>query len=353
MNVRSPMLELVEGNLLEAPADALVNTVNTEGVMGKGIALQFAKKFPDMLAAYRSACKAGEVQPGRMHIYERQEMFGPRYVINFPTKRHWKSPSRMEDIAAGLDALAEEIRGLQIRSIAIPPLGCGNGGLKWDDVLPLIKAKLGALANVKVLVYPPNGAPTAGEIVHKTERPEMNPSRAIVMRIWRQYFALGYQLTLLEVHKLLYFLQAAGEPLRLRFEKQTYGPYADNLRHLLHRFEGHFTLGFADGRNKPDTEITLQPTAIKEADEFLAQHSETSAPSLGRLDRVARLIEGYESPYGMELLATVHWVATQDRATTVDAVVAGVHGWNARKQKLMTAEHVTLAHQRLAAQGWL
>jgi O-acetyl-ADP-ribose deacetylase (regulator of RNase III) len=328
------MLELVEGNLLEAQADALVNTVNTEGVMGKGIALQFSMKFPEMMEAYRRACKAGEVQPGRMQVYERQEMFSPRYIINFPTKRHWRTPSRLEDIEAGLTALASEIRGLGIRSIAVPPLGCGNGGLNWSDVLPLIKAKLGGLPDVKVLVYPPHGAPSAGEIVHRTERPEMNPSRAIVIKIWQQYFALGYQLTLLEVHKLLYFLQEAGEPLRLRFAKETYGPYADNLRHVLHRFEGHFTLGFADGRNKPDTEIS-------------------SKPSLERLARVAQLVEGFESPYGMELLATVHWVAVHDRALSLEDTVAGVHAWNPRKKKLMAREHIAVAYNRLVAHGWI
>jgi O-acetyl-ADP-ribose deacetylase (regulator of RNase III) len=347
------MLELIEGNLLEAEADALVNTVNTEGVMGKGVALQFAKKFPDMLAAYKAACKAGEVLPGRMHIYERGEMFQPRYIINFPTKRHWRSPSRIEDIEAGLQALVQDIERLHIRSIALPPLGCGNGGLDWNEVFPRIKAALASLKDVRVLVFPPKGAPSAEAIVHSTPRPAMNPSRAIVLKIWQQYFALGYQLTLLEIHKLLYFLQEAGEPLRLRFAKDTYGPYADNLRHLLHRFEGHFTLGFADGRNKPDTEIVLQPGAVQEAEKFLAEHADTSQPSLQRLDRVAHLVEGFESPYGMELLATVHWIATHDGAETMDDVVAGVHHWNARKKKLMTREHIELAYERLEAHGWI
>lgn len=347
------MLELVEGNLLEAPADALVNTVNTEGVMGKGIALQFAKKFPEMLAAYRGACKAGEVQPGQMHVFERTEMFAPRYIINFPTKRHWRANSRLEDIDAGLVALVEEIRRLRIQSVAVPPLGCGNGGLNWADVLPLIRARLGGLKDVKVLVYPPKGAPTAGEIVHKTEVPKMTPSRAIILKIWQQYFALGYQLTLLEVHKTAYFLQEAGEKLDLRFAKETYGPYADNLRHVLHRFEGHLTLGFADGRNKPETEITLLPGAVEAADEFLRSESDTSRLSLDRLAKVGRLIDGFESPYGMELLSTVHWVAKHEGASTVKDAIAGVHAWNARKRKLMTADHVTLAWKRLGAHGWI
>src|SRR5271170_3582595 len=308
-----PMMELAKGNLLEAEVEALVNTVNTEGVMGKGIALQFKKKFPAMFEAYQQACKAGGIKPGRMYVYEREDMLNPRYIINFPTKRHWRSPARMEDIKAGLSALAEEIRKRGIRSIAVPPLGCGNGGLDWENVLPVIQKALGNFQNVNVLVYPPAGAPEAAEIAHKTERPAMNPSRAIVLKIWRQYCALGYQRTLLEIHKLLYFLQEAGEDLRLRFEKSTYGPYADNLRHLLHRFEGHFTLGFGDGRNKPDTQIELLPQSAEEADEFLNRNAEQSRESLQRLKRVAELIEGFESPYGMELLATVHWAAHHER----------------------------------------
>jgi O-acetyl-ADP-ribose deacetylase (regulator of RNase III) len=347
------MLELVEGNLLEAQADALVNTVNTEGVMGKGIALQFSKKYPEMLEAYRRACKAREVQPGRMHVYERGEMFGPRYIINFPTKRHWRAPSRIEDIEAGLTALAEEIKRRGIQSIAVPPLGCGNGGLEWADVLPLIKARLGKLSGVRVLVYPPKGAPAAEEMVHRTERPKMTASRAIILKIWQQYFVLGYQLTLLEVHKTAYFLQEAGEKLELRFAKDTYGPYADNLRHVLHRFEGHFTLGFADGRNKPDTEIALQPGAVEEADRFLDADPEGSKASRERLAKVGELIEGFESPYGMELLATVHWVAKHEGAGSIDETIDRVHEWSARKRKLMRPEHVALARKRLAEQGWI
>jgi hypothetical protein len=227
--------------------------------------------------------------------------------------------------------------------------------LDWHQVRPAIERALGALAGVHVLMYPPAGAPEAAQIAHKTERPEMNPSRAIVLRIWREYFVLGYQLTLLEIHKLLYFLQEAGEPLRLRFAKGPYGPYADNLRHLLHRFEGHFTLGFGDGRNQPDTQIELLPGSAHEADQFLDQNPESSRESLQRLRRVAKLIEGFESPYGMELLATVHWAACHEHAATggVEAVQKAVHSWSPRKKRLMKPEHLALSFRRLQEQGWL
>lgn len=149
------MIELVHGNLLEADVEALVNTVNTEGVMGKGVALQFKKAFPEMFEAYREACRRGEIEPGRMHVYERRDMLGPRYIINFPTKRHWRQPSRLEDIASGLKALVEQIRSRRIRSVALPPLGCGSGGLEWGKVFPLIQAALDPLENVRALVFPP------------------------------------------------------------------------------------------------------------------------------------------------------------------------------------------------------
>jgi O-acetyl-ADP-ribose deacetylase (regulator of RNase III) len=152
------MLELVTGNLLEAETEALVNTVNTEGVMGKGIALQFKKKYPDMSEAYQRACKDGLVQPGRMHVYERREMTNPRYIINFPTKRNWRSPSRIEDIKTGLTALVEEIRKRNIKSIALPPLGCGNCGLDRSEVFPAIRNAMADLTDVRLLVYPPAGA---------------------------------------------------------------------------------------------------------------------------------------------------------------------------------------------------
>ena len=149
------MLELVTGNLLEADTEALVNTMNTEGVMGRGIALQFKKRYPDMFGAYQRACTEGQVQPGRMHVYERREMMNPRYIINFPTKRHWRSPSRIEDIKAGLIALSQEIRERHIKSIAVPPLGCGNGGLDWSEVFQAIRSELASLPDVRVLVYSP------------------------------------------------------------------------------------------------------------------------------------------------------------------------------------------------------
>jgi O-acetyl-ADP-ribose deacetylase (regulator of RNase III) len=151
------MLTEEHGNLLEAPADALVNTVNTVGIMGKGLALQFKQAYPGNFRAYESACRRGEVHLGKMFMYETGQLDRPRFVINFPAKGHWRSRSKLSDIKAGLDDLRDVIREWRIHSIAIPPLGCGNGGLDWRDVRPLIVEALAGFPGARVMVYPPQG----------------------------------------------------------------------------------------------------------------------------------------------------------------------------------------------------
>jgi O-acetyl-ADP-ribose deacetylase (regulator of RNase III) len=237
------MIETASGNLLRAPVDALVNTVNCVGVMGKGIALQFKQAYPAMFEAYAKAAKGKAIVPGRMFVYETGSLVGPRLVINFPTKRHWKGNSRLEDIDAGLVDLVRVIEAREIRSIAIPPLGAGNGGLDWLVVRPRIAAALESLPDVRVLLFEPRGEPVAEERVTGTERPPLTVARALFLRLMDLYGIPDYAMTLLEVQKLAYFLQVAGEPLRLRFERAPYGPYADNLNQVLRRLEGHYYPG--------------------------------------------------------------------------------------------------------------
>lgn len=158
------MINLTQGDILSADAEALVNTVNCVGVMGRGIALQFKKVFPDNFKRYKVICDRKELRPGKMFVHDLNTWHNPRYVINFPTKRHWKGKSRMEDIEAGLQALVEEVRQRGIRSIAIPPLGCGLGGLNWPDVRAKIEAAFKDLEDVQVLLYEPKGAPSAEKI---------------------------------------------------------------------------------------------------------------------------------------------------------------------------------------------
>jgi O-acetyl-ADP-ribose deacetylase (regulator of RNase III) len=347
------MITFVTGNLLDAKVEALVNTVNTAGVMGKGLALQFKKAFPANNKAYEAAAKVGNIEIGKMFVFEAGGIVLPRYIINFPTKRHWRSPSKLDYIESGLRDLVKLIRDRKIRSIAIPPLGAGLGGLAWRDVSPLIERALADVADVEVFIFEPTGAPAPEAMRNETAKPKMTPGRAAVLALMNRYLVPGYdyRLSLLEVQKLAYFLQVAGEPLQLDYQKGYYGPYADNLRHVLNHVEGHFLRGFGDGKNTPETPLELIDDAAVEAEAFLA--SQTGAQA--RLARVAELIEGYETPFGMELLSTVHWIATHnsDAADSDDEAVRAVHAWSQRKASAMKPEQVRAAWRHLKEQGWL
>ena len=323
-------IERGTGNLLEANVDALVNPVNTEGVMGKGLALQFKKAFPDSFANYERACKAGEVHVGRMHVVER--LLAPRVIINFPTKKTWRQPSKLEFVRDGLVDLVAVVRRLGIQSLAVPPLGCGNGGLAWAQVRPLIEAAFAAIPDVRVVLYAPEGAPIAAAVVDNRPAPKMTAGRAAVVALMGRYTETGfdYRLSNLEVQKLAYFLQVAGEPLRLEFAAYHFGPYADNLRKALRNMEGHQIEGLGAGDNKPETSLKLLPGAVAAANAYLQDKPD----SLRRLDRVGALISGFETPFGMELLATVHWVMRDaPMAADDDLTVQGVHAWSSTKSR--------------------
>jgi len=344
------MIHLAHGDILKHEADALVNTVNGLGAMGRGNALQFRRAFEDNYEAYRKAAKAGEVVPGRMFVFDRATLEQPRWIINFPTKRHWKAGSRIEDVEAGLVDLVRVIRGQGIRSIAIPPLGCGLGGLDWAEVRPLIENALDAVPEVDAYLFEPGNAPPAREMVNRTKRPKLTSGRAAVLGLMRNYLAgvMDVGVSLLEIHKMMYFLQVAGEPLKLDYKQAGYGPYAENLRHVLKTMESHYIHGYGEGGDDPRKPIELAEGAAEEGRAFLFDHPET----LERFEKVSRLIEGFESPYGMELLATVHWVADRQGARTVEQAVQKVHGWNARKT-MFTPYQIQAAWDRLHRSGWI
>jgi O-acetyl-ADP-ribose deacetylase (regulator of RNase III) len=343
------MIEYKNGDILKEDADALVNTVNCVGVMGRGIAFQFKNAFPKNFETYHKACTKNEVQPGKMFVFETGEFTNPRFIINFPTKRHWRGKSRMEDIEDGLRALVETIRQYHIRSVAIPPLGSGLGGLEWYEVRPRIESALGNLMDVRVVIYEPKGAPEVEKMVHNRNVPAMTVGRAALVELMTHYLngLLDPVVTLLEVHKLMYFLQEAGEPLHLKYTKALYGPYAENLRHVLNAIEGYFISGYADGGDAPGKELTLVPGAVKDAAKCLNEFPETGA----RLDKVANLVEGFESPFGLELLSTVHWILKNKSTHSIDDVVERTHQWNKRKEQF-TRRQITLAVNVLSQKGW-
>lgn len=180
--------------------------------------------------------------------------------------------------------------------------------------------------------------------------PKMTAGRAALLGLMNRYLAalMDPSISLLEVHKLMYFLQAAGEPLRLRYVKALFGPYAENLRHVLRDIEGHLISGYADGGDAPDKQLALIPGAIQDAESFLEAHPVTHE----RFDRVARLVEGFETPFGLELLATVHWVATQEQARAEEQILRATYAWGPRKRQF-TPVQIGLAAERLRSEGWL
>lgn len=345
------MITFKTGDLFAEDCEAIVNTVNCVGVMGRGIALQFKKTYPENFKVYAAACKREQVEPGRMFVFETGRLVNPQYIINFPTKRHWRGKSRIEDIESGLVALTNEIRERDIRSIAIPPLGAGLGGLEWTQVRERIEAALSDLEGVRIVVFEPRQAQHDAHPNRSSEVPEMTPGRAALVMLMDRYLAglLDPFVTLLELHKLMYFLQAAGEPLQLKYREAHYGPYAENLRHVLNAIEGHMVSGYADGGDAPDKQLELVPRALTDAQRFL--EVEEAEATQSRLGRVSDLVDGFESPFGLELLSTVHWVATRKQPQSTDDIVAEIHGWNDRKRQF-SRRQIQLALQVLSRKGW-
>ncbi len=344
------MIKYKSGDILKEDSEALINTVNCVGVMGRGIALQFKNAFPENFKVYAVACKNDEVQPGQMFVYETGQLTNPRYIINFPTKRHWRGKSRMVDIEAGLKALVEVIRQYNIQSIAIPPIGSGLGGLEWTEVKLRIETALRPLTDVSVIIYEPKGAPAIKKMARTRNVPKMTAGRAALVELMHCYLGglLDPFVSLLEVHKLMYFMQEAGEPLRLKYKKAPYGPYAENLRHVLHAIEGYLVSGYADGGDAPDKRLNLVPGAVQDATAFLERHTETRT----RLDKVAGLVMGFETPFGLELLSTVLWVIKNEVVHSMEDVVSQTYAWNDRKRQF-TRRQIGIAVDVLTHKGWI
>jgi hypothetical protein len=304
-----------------------------------------------MYEAYKAACKAGDVRIGAMLIWETGAAAGPSYIINFPTKRHWRAPSRLTDVEAGLEDLVAVIRQRNISSVAIPPLGAGNGGLPWPQVRSRITAALQDLDDVRVLLYEPQGAPDPRQMATASPSKPLTENRAAFVNLLGRYLAslMDATLSLIEVQKLMYFLQEAGQPLKLRYNRGPYGPYADNLRQVLIDTEGTYTIGFGDGSNSPlDSSLELMPKAWKRATEALTAHPDTR----DRIDRVMELTGGFDSMYGLELLGTVHWLVKHE-ATDPHDLTRQVAGWTKRKAELFTHPHVEAAVKQLRDLDWL
>jgi O-acetyl-ADP-ribose deacetylase (regulator of RNase III) len=351
------MITYTQGNLLDAPAEALVNTVNTVGVMGKGIALMFKEKFPENFREYATACKDGRVRTGKMFVTERMALIGPRWIVNFPTKQHWRAPSKLDWIVEGLADLRHFIEQEHVRSIAIPPLGAGNGGLEWSVVKSRIDAALADVQNTEILVYEPTA--TYQNVSKRDGVEKLTPARALIAELVRRYWILGMECSLLEIQKLAWFLErsiertAVPNPLKLNFVAHTYGPYANRLDHLLNSLDGSYL--HCDRRIADADPLDVIWFDDSRSD-YLAAYLKSGEmnPYLPVLKATAALIDGFESPFGLELLATIDWLLSQEGyEPSVASVRTGLTEWpggeaaGRRKSRLFDERAIGIGLHRL------
>ncbi|HEY2093245.1 MAG TPA: macro domain-containing protein [Thermoanaerobaculia bacterium] len=352
------MIRFATGNLIDSGADALVNTVNTAGVMGKGIALMFKEAFPANFREYEAASRRREIRTGSMFVTERPPMTGaPRWIINFPTKQHWRSKARIEWIESGLQDLRRVIQEKNIRSIAIPPLGCGNGGLAWHNVRPMIERALADLRDVDVVVYEPTGE--YQNVAKRAGVQKLTPARALIAELVRRYWILGIECSLLEIQKLAWFLERQIEilelpnPLDLQFSASRYGPYANRLDHLLDGLDGSYLRSEVRIPDAKPTDVIAFNDPKR--DVVIAYIKSEASSYIPALEGVSDRIDGFESPLGMELLATVDWLLVREgREPNVTDLKAGLEHWpggpgaGERKLRIFDDRMLNLAIERLA-----
>lgn len=353
------MIKITSGNLLEAGTEAVVNTVNTVGVMGKGIALMFKERFAGNYRVYRQSCRDHQLHTGKMLVVPTNELEGPRWVINFPTKQDWRQPSRLEWIKDGLQDLVRVLREQGIRSVALPPLGCGNGGLDWKRVRPLIEEAASLLPETEFIVFEPTDQ--YQNVAKRTGVEQLTVARALIAESVRRYWVLGFECTLLEIQKLAWFLERftslneLPDVLQLDFKANRYGPYSPRLVHLLDDLDGSYLS--SDKRISDsgimDTISFVQSKKIH-VETFLRSPEARVYGSV--LNDTDSLIDGFQSPLGMELLATVDWLLHKESCQpTIQALAKGLTTWpggveaGQRKRKLFDDRLLGIALERLTA----
>ncbi|MEQ8421822.1 MAG: macro domain-containing protein [Arenibacter algicola] len=343
-------MKIIKGNLLNAETQAIVNTVNTVGIMGKGIALQFKERFPQNFRAYRDACKNGLVKTGKMFVFTESDLQGDKIIINFPTKEEWYRKSQYNWIEEGLKDLVVVIKSMDIKSISLPPLGCGNGGLKWDKVKALMSQYLGNLSDVEVFIYEPNAK--IKEVLQKEnskKEVKLTPARAMLLYALFKYEKYGEYSTVFTANKLAYFLQESGENLKLKFEPYTYGPYAQAVEKVLYALNGKYLKGLEQMNAKPFEPLQLNYNRYKEVEDYIDDN--LSEKQKDRLLGLFNAIEGFESTLSLEILSSVHYITANNPKIQKEEIVAKIKGWNKRKSELITEQYVSIAFDHLHDYG--
>ena len=325
------MIQYPVGDLLASGAEALVNTVNTVGVMGKGIALQFKKMFPDNSKAYIKAFKEGKLTTGKLLVTEEETTYtGRKIIINFPTKTDWRKPSEYSYIESGLQDLVKVIRDRKIRSIAVPPLGAGNGGLDWNKVKQLMEKYLSGL-DCTVYIYHPNAV--IQEALSK-ERVKLTPARAMLLSVLFELVKSGEFVSEFAAEKIAYFLQrfGAADVFKLDFQPNFYGPYSGKVKHVLHYLNGSYITGYSAKDKKAFEALSLVMAAEEEVESYL------NSPEHARYGEIVRdtkrFLSGFYSAFALELLSTVDYIMLHDGLSSLTEIHEKIKSWSDRKKTM-------------------
>jgi O-acetyl-ADP-ribose deacetylase (regulator of RNase III) len=325
------MIQFIEGNLLESNAEALVNTVNTVGVMGKGIALQFKTQYPNNYKLYTKACKIKEVQVGRLFLTEDSSLLGGRkIIINFPTKTDWRKPSEYSYIESGLKELARIIKERGIKSVAVPPLGAGNGGLNWDVVKGIIEKYLTDL-DCDVQIYEPSNIIREAM---KKERVKITPARAMLLAVLYDLVRNGEFVSEFSAEKVAYFLQRFGaeDQFKLDFQPNFYGPYSGKVKHVLHYLNGSYITGYSSKDKRPFDELGIVLNGEKDVENYLELSENIRFKEIS--NKTKTFLTGFYSSFGLELLSTVDYIVSKKKVTSVEDVTRSIQNWSDRKKSL-------------------
>lgn len=327
------MIHYKTGNLLDSEAEALVNTVNTVGVMGKGIALQFKNMFPNNFKLYANACKFNEVKVGHLLVIEEESLIlGKKIIINFPTKTNWRLPSEYQYVESGLAELVKVIKDKKIKSIAIPPLGSGNGGLDWNKVKPILVKYLVDI-DCEIYIYEPSK--DVQEILKK-ERVKLTPARAMLLSVLYEMVRNGEFVSEFSAEKIAYFLQRFGakETFKLDFQPNFYGPYSGKVKHVLYYLNGSYIMGYSSKDKKPFEELGLIPDAETDVNEFLNKSENSTYKHT--VQKTKEFLSGFYSPFGLELLSSIDFIITEKQVNKKEEIILELENWSDRKKTLFT-----------------
>jgi len=325
------MINYQIGNILDSNAEALINTVNTVGVMGKGIALQFKKAYPNNYKAYNQACKNEQVEIGKLFVTKDGNVStGDKIIINFPTKKDWRKPSEYEYIQRGLEDLLNVIDTYKIKSLAIPPLGAGNGGLEWEKVKKIIEQYLSNL-NIEVIIYEPT---TQIKEKLKKERVKLTDARALLMFVLYDLVQNGEYVSEFSSEKVAYFLQRFGayKYFKLTYLPNFYGPYSGKVRYLLNLLNGSYIMGYSDMNKKPFEPLTL----VADGYEDVKKHIERKPELKLIATKTTEFLNGFYSDFGLELLSSIDFISQKEKSLNREIVVSKLETWSDRKRSMFS-----------------